>query len=335
MTDPGERPIIVIKKKVHGGHGHHGGSWKVAIADLMTAMMALFMVLWLVGQSPKTKSAVGAYFRDPMGLAGGGNTERSTGPHSGGASFFQGGNTPVNRDMGFAPGRIDLSDSNSGRAREEALELSQARDRLRQALMALRSDTWSRHVELTAVEEGLRIEVQDDFSGSLFSPGSTTINPAAREVMETIAAEIGMLPNRVVIEGHTDAQASRGRRGKNSNWEISTRRANAARRFLIEHGMRRDQVAEIRGYAAQRLRLWHQPSSPRNRRITILVLLERGTRKMGVDDKGQQHPLLKTLQNLDHREKGPSNRVELSPSGETLSPVPADGGTTPTGIPEP
>ena len=162
-----------------------------------------------------------------------------------------------------------------------------------------------------------------------------SINAAAREVMSTIAREIGMLPNRVVIEGHTDAQANRTRRGSSTNWEISTRRANAARRFLIDNGMRRDQVAEIRGYASQRLRLWHEPQSPRNRRITILVLLERGVKKMGVDDQGKQHPLLKTLQNLDYREKGPTNQVELTPAGETLPSVPPDGGVRPTGLPEP
>lgn len=326
MSAGEERPIIIIKKKGHGGHGHHGGSWKVAIADLMTAMMALFMVLWLVGQSPKTRSSVGAYFRDPMGLAGGGNTENSTGPHSGGASFHTGGNTPINPDMGFTAGRVDVDTGMQNSGRPDFLELSRARDRLAQALMALRMDTWSRHIELTSVEEGLRIEIQDDFDDSLFLSGSTRINPKAEAVLIAIAEELGALPNRVVIEGHTDS-APAGRRSRVSNWEISTERANAARRFLLAHGMRQDQVAEVRGYAAQRLRLWHEPDNPRNRRISVLVLLERGKKKVTADDRRDDHPLLERLQNLDYRNQSPGNELELAPGGSNLPAVPPDGGS--------
>ncbi|TPV96473.1 MAG: flagellar motor protein MotB [Myxococcales bacterium FL481] len=321
-----ERPIIIVKKKGHGGHGHHGGSWKVAIADLMTAMMALFMVLWLIGQSPKTRSSVGAYFRDPMGLAGGGNTENSTGPHSGGASFHSGGNTAINPEMGFTAGRVDLETGMAKLGRPDLLELSRARERLAQALMALRMDTWSRHVELTSVDEGLRIEVQDDFQDSLFVSGSTKINPKAESVLIAIAEELGALPNRVVIEGHTDA-APTGKRSRVSNWEISTQRANSARRFLLAHGLRRDQVSEVRGYASQRLRLWHEPDNPRNRRISVLVLLERGAKKVGHGDPKQAHPLLERLQNLDYRNQSLGNELELAPGGTVLPAVPPDGGS--------
>ena len=103
----GERPIIIVKKGGHGDHGHHGGAWKVAYADFVTAMMALFMVLWLVGQSPKTRSTVGAYFRDPLGLAGGGNNEFNRGPNAGGAGFFEGGNTAMSMEVAITSGRVD------------------------------------------------------------------------------------------------------------------------------------------------------------------------------------------------------------------------------------
>ena len=317
----GEKPVIIIKKGGHGGHGHHGGSWKVAIADLMTAMMALFMVLWLVGQSPKTKSAVGAYFRDPMGLAGGGNTEDNTGPNAGGASFFDGGNAAVAPEIALTPGQIG---DEGPSASPQMQQITSARERLAQALMALSGDNWARHVDMTAVEQGLRIEVQDDEEDSLFAPGSTKINPAAKKVLTTIGAELSMLPNRVVIEGHTDARPAGHR--KLTNWEISANRANAARRFLVDAGLRRDQVLEVRGYADRRLRLWHDPNNPRNRRISILVLLERGKQRPAPDGPpAEPHPLLEKLQNLDYEAQGPTDELELTPAGDKLPPTPPEG----------
>ena len=127
MADPDKRPIIIIKKKKIHGHGGHVGAWKVAFADFVTAMMALFMVLWLVAQSPQTKSAVGAYFRDPLGIENGGNTEVNTGPNTGGAGFFEGGNTAVAVDTSFSAG---------GGGKEVGLLLNTVA-RLRPAAMAL------------------------------------------------------------------------------------------------------------------------------------------------------------------------------------------------------
>lgn len=320
----GERPIIIIKKGGHGDHGHHGGAWKVAYADFVTAMMALFMVLWLVGQSPKTRSTVGAYFRDPLGLAGGGNNEFNRGPNAGGAGFFEGGNTAMSMEVAITSGRID--EDGFGKKKEDMVQLNQARDRLAQALMSLRSDHWARHVELTATEEGLRIEIQDDEKDSLFVTGSARINKEAEPVLEAIANEVGLMPNRVVIEGHTDSTGGGG--ANDGNWALSAARANSARGFFVEHGLRRDQVAEIRGYADQRLRLWHDPESPRNRRISMLVLLERGHRRALADvPKDAPHPLVKRLEDLDYDERGPSDPIEVAPQGDALPRTPRSGPT--------
>jgi len=328
----GERPIIIVKKKVHGEHGHHGGAWKVAYADLVTAMMALFMVLWLIGQSPKTRSTVGAYFRDPLGLAGGGNNEVNTGPQSGGAGFFEGGNTALSIEMAITNGRI--SKGSSGQDREELVQLSHARDRLAQALMALRSNAWARHVELTATEEGLRIEIQDRGDVSLFVGGTSRLNPEAEPLLSAIAEELGLMPNRVVIEGHTDATPA----GRNtSNWELSANRANAARTYLTGHGLRREQVAEVRGYADQRPRLWHDPKNPRNRRVSVLVLLERGNkREHNPEEPPKAHPLVERLEDLDYAAQGPDGPIEVSPSGARLPATPPDGpGEQPAPKPKP
>jgi chemotaxis protein MotB len=327
----GERPIIVIKKGRHAEHGHHGGAWKVAYADFVTAMMALFMVLWLVGQSPKTRSTVGAYFRDPLGLAGGGNTEYNRGPNSGGAGFFEGGNTAMSMEVAITSGRID--EEGHGKKKDDIIRLNQARDRLAQALMALRSDHWARHVELTATEEGLRIEIQDDDNESLFLSGSAKINPAAKNVLTAIAGEVGLMPNRVVIEGHTDA--TRTATSDDGNWPLSTQRANSARAFFVTNGLRRDQVASVEGYADQRLRLWHDPTNPRNRRVSMLVLLERGHRKALAEvPQNVEHPLVERLEDLDYQTQGPSDPIEIAPIGRRLPLTPgsgpAPGGPTPT-----
>ncbi len=298
-SSPDKRPIIIVKKKVHG-HGHHGGAWKVAFADFVTALMALFMVLWLVAQSPQTKSAVGAYFRDPLGIESGGNTEINTGPNTGGAGFFDGGNTAVAVDTSFSAGN-----GAEQRPTKELPELSNARSRLTQALMALHMDSWARHVELTAVEEGLRIEIQDGDDANLFAAGGSKLDPSARPVLEAIAAEIGMLPNHVVIEGHTDATPA-GRRL--SNWDLSTSRANAARQFFVDAGVRDEQVVEVRGYADRRPKLWHKPNDARNRRISILVMIGGPSGAGGIHsaDEESGHPLIQRLRSLDVQAQGGS-----------------------------
>lgn len=310
-----KRPIIIVKKKGHGGHGHHGGAWKVAFADFVTAMMALFMVLWLVAQSPQTKSAVGAYFRDPLGLNTGGNTEVNTGPNTGGAGLFGGGNTAVAVDTTFAAGKGE-----DARPTKELLELSSARNRLTQALMALHMDSWARHVELTAVEDGLRIEIEDSEDASLFSPGGSKINAAAKPTLSVIAKELAILPNKLVVEGHTDATPAGGR---TDNWDLSTARANAARRFLLDGGVDDEQVVEVRGYSDRRPRLWHKPTDARNRRISILVLLraaERGEPDHSANDEPAGHPLIQRLRALDVEAQGPKNEVELAPDGKAVLP---------------
>ncbi|MBX7082498.1 MAG: OmpA family protein [Nannocystaceae bacterium] len=308
-----KRPIIIVKKKGHGGHGHHGGAWKVAFADFVTAMMALFMVLWLVAQSPQTKSAVGAYFRDPLGIESGGNTEINTGPNTGGAGFFGGGNTAVAVDTSFAAGN-----GAERRPTKELPELSNARNRLTQALLALHMDSWARHVELTAVEDGLRIEILDSEDLQLFAPGSAKLDPAAKPVLTAVAREVGALPNRIVIEGHTDATPSPGKLG---NWELSIERASAARRFLVGAGVRDEQLLEVRGYADRRPKLWHKPTDPRNRRISILVMLGE---KAGADGSSEAeesgHPLIQRLRALDVEAQGPTDTLELQPDGKRALP---------------
>lgn len=231
------RPIIVIKKKgAHGGH--HGGAWKVAYADFVTAMMALFIVLWLLNSSKQVQEAVGGYFKDPTG------TSRKVGSNMAGA----GENFILTKD-----------------------NMPKLKEQLQKSLRQVANfDKLKNQIEMTVTSEGLRIELLESATGTFFESGSPHASTAGRDLLTALAEELGELPNRVTIEGHTDAKPySNG--GDYSNWELSSDRANVARRLMQEHGLRANQVSQVRGYADQKLRNTADPLEPANRRITLIV----------------------------------------------------------------
>jgi chemotaxis protein MotB len=238
MADNRGRPIIVIKKKVSHG-GHHGGAWKVAYADFVTAMMSLFIVLWLMGSSTKVKKAVAGYFNDPKGTGQLlGTTMNGTGEETAG------------------PG-------------DKALQ--ELKDKLEQEIKDKKElSKLSKQIEMTITAEGLRIELIEDKNGTFYQSGSPKLSGSGQELLALVAAELKTLPNGLLIEGHTDAlQYSND--NNYSNWELSADRANSARRLLQQDGVRSDQVTQVRGYADQMLRLKNSPNDPSNRRISILV----------------------------------------------------------------
>lgn len=233
----GKPQIIVIKRK--GGHGgHHGGAWKVAYADFVTAMMALFIVLWLMNSSKQIQEAVGGYFKDPSG------TSKMVGSDKAGT----GDNLPL--------GKQDMA-----RLKEE----------LQNAIRQITDfDKLKAHIEMTVTAEGLRIELMESETGLFFESGSAVPTDSAREVLTALAPELGKIPNRVSLEGHTDSRPFSA--GANySNWELSADRANACRRLMLANGLRPEQVAEVRGFADQNLRNKVDPTDAGNRRITVLV----------------------------------------------------------------
>ena len=246
---------IIVKKVVHGHHGHHGGAWKVAYADFVTAMMAFFLVMWIVGQSKQTKEAIAGYFRDPVAFEN--KTGAGSGVLPGADSGLQGGGRPVP-----AP----PTDIKSATA-----TLERAAEHLREALS--RTPAFAAlgdQIEIQITEEGLRIELLESPEGGFFDSGSAMIKADSVEVLTIIAQELSKLSNPVAIEGHTDRMPfSAGR--QYTNWELSTERANAARRVLQEAGLPDAQLAEIRGLASTQLRLPDNPLAPQNRRISIVV----------------------------------------------------------------
>jgi len=237
---PGNKvqPIIVIKKK--GGHGgHHGGAWKVAYADFVTAMMALFIVLWLMNSSEKVKKAVAGYFNDPKGTA----------------NLL--GTTMNGNGMTVQPGNVENLQKLKARLEQEIKE--------RKELEKL-----SKQIEITITPEGLRIELLEDKNGTFYQSGSPRLSANGQELLALLATELKTLPNDLLIEGHTDA-TQYSSDANYSNWELSADRANSARRLLQEHGVRSNQVTQVRGYADQLLRIASNPTDPSNRRISILV----------------------------------------------------------------
>jgi chemotaxis protein MotB len=231
------KPVIVIKKK--SGHGgHHGGAWKVAYADFVTAMMSLFIVLWLMNTSEKVKQAVAGYFNDPSGKS-----------------------TQTGTDQSGTSENLALTENNIPELKKKIEEAIRKMNDLK----ALQNQ-----IQITITPEGLRIELLETKDGTFFDSGSAKLNKNGQELLEMLSQQLGGLPNRISIEGHTDAQpfASDGGYG---NWDLSTDRANAARRVMQTSGFRKDQVSQVRGYADQKLRVPLNPLDPSNRRISLIV----------------------------------------------------------------
>ena len=231
------KPIIIIKKS--GGHGgHHGGAWKVAYADFVTAMMALFIVLWLLNSSKQVQVAVGGYFKDPTG------TSKQVGSNMQGSG------------ESFALTKDDMP-----KLREELQKTVRQLDNF---------DSLKDHIEMTVTAAGLRIELTESASGTFFDSVSPTPTQNGREMLIALAHEVGKLPNKISFEGHTDAKPF-ARDSNYGNWELSVGRANAARRLMQQNGVKDDQVAQIRGYADQQLRKAASPEDPTNRRISLII----------------------------------------------------------------
>jgi chemotaxis protein MotB len=236
-VEPNKAPIYIIKKKINHG-GHHGGAWKVAYADFVTAMMALFIVLWLLNTSQDVKDAIAGYFKDPNG----------TGRMAGSSQAGMGESLNVERD------NLDHLKEKLEQMMKQTPELAELKDQ----------------VQMTVTGEGLRVELLETEKGFFFESGSAKPSSNGEEFLQKLAAEVGKMKNKLVIEGHTDAKPFSSERGY-SNWELSADRANSARHIMQEHGIQKDQVSQVRGFADQHLRKPENPEDPSNRRISVIV----------------------------------------------------------------
>ena len=250
-------PIIIKKKK--GGHGGgHGGAWKVAYADFVTAMMALFIVLWIVGQNQSVKGAISEYFKDPVAF----NEKVKASGGTGILPDF----SPPGAKGGDQPPALYVSQN-------QPIDLKQLEEEKKKIEEMIKNtpafDKFKGQVEITVTNEGLRIELVDNSTGLFFDVGSARLKVETVQMLSKIAAEIGKLPNRVIVEGYTDARPYVT--PNYSNWELSVDRANAARKIMSENGLQKNQVHAVRGFADQRLRRPENPMDFSNRRVSILV----------------------------------------------------------------
>jgi chemotaxis protein MotB len=245
MTDKNGRPIIIIKKKVVA-QAHHGGAWKVAYADFVTAMMSLFIVLWLMNSNAKVKEAVAGYFKDPAGVG-----------------KFAGTNME-GRDKTIVVQTPPPPPVNK--------EMEKLKDEIEKALKNLPSFPKVKdHIAITVTNEGVRMDLMETAKGLFFENGSPTPTKEGLEVLHVVSDLVSKMPNRLMIEGHTDSVPFVGNSGY-SNWELSSDRANSARIIMQGSGVRAGQLFQIRGFADQQLRLADKPKDPSNRRISIVVL---------------------------------------------------------------
>ncbi|MBX3043767.1 MAG: OmpA family protein [Candidatus Kapabacteria bacterium] len=279
-----EQPIIIKKVKKGGGHGHHGGAWKVAYADFVTAMMAFFIVMWILASSEEVKQQVSDYFNNPMEY-----------------SIFTG-----ERKTGSIPVELDLADPKTGRkedgksdnvmkfdkettdtlfnrimqrASQDSVQAAQRVSKVSQEIAGMMQRLRAEKPDLTTVlenikiemtKEGLRIELLESSENCFFEIGSARLSKQAEEILRILGEEIGKLPNFVELEGHTDARAYKSSTGY-TNWDLSTDRANSARKVLQIYGLWEGQLTKVTGFADQQLRTPDNPFDMTNRRVSILV----------------------------------------------------------------
>ncbi|MBN1614936.1 MAG: OmpA family protein [Deltaproteobacteria bacterium] len=248
-------PIIIKRIRKNRHHEAHGGSWKVAYADFVTAMMAFFLLLWLLSMvSTEKRIAVSEYFK---------NYTIFQEISAGGSRSFMNASTHVFDKKGTGPAKITKASAQEIVATEEMVKkLKSAVDEKLKSM--------SNQVLVDVVDDGVRIQIVDADGSLMFQLGSAEPTERARAIIKLVSENIRERTNRIVIEGHTDAAPFRG--AQTTNWELSTSRASAARRELEKNGVDPNQIAKVVGYADQELLIKENPKDPRNRRISITLL---------------------------------------------------------------
>ncbi|WP_277961636.1 flagellar motor protein MotB [Pseudomonas sp. RIT-To-2] len=276
------QPIIIKRVKRFAG-GHHGGAWKIAFADFATAMMAFFLVLWLLSTAtPEQKLAIAGYFQDPVGFS-----------ESGSPYIIDMGGTPklapdktLNPDIESSPPTPTTPDKiNENDAEQMAEKIDQ--ERLNLLLQELQNKVdqnpqlqkFKDQILFEITQEGLRIQIMDAENRPMFDTGSARLKPYFEDILLAMADTIKAVPNKISVSGHTDAQPYSGQ-GDFGNWELSANRANAARRALEGGGYPDGQVARVVGYASSSLFDRKNPLNPVNRRIDIVVLTKKAQREI-------------------------------------------------------
>jgi chemotaxis protein MotB len=331
MSSEKAKSTIVIKKIKKGGHGHHGGAWKIAYADFVTAMMAFFLLMWLLGSTTKGDlKGISDYFQSPLQVA------MSGGSGAGDANSLIQGGGPSLTD---APGQVKRGDTEAEkkrraqeraeRAKRERIQMEALKAKLEAALQLNPKLSEMRHqIRIEITPDGLRIQIVDDFNRPMFTLGGAQVQPYMRDLLQEIGRVLNEVDNKVALSGHTDAAPYVGGERGYSNWELSADRANASRRELIGGGMNADKVLRVVGLADSSLLNKDNPRDPLNRRITIIVMNKIAEEKMnkagGEIEAGSVDEVERGLQQEVSNDVAPS---QVATTTQPTAPAAASPGT--------
>ncbi len=266
---------IVVRRKKGGAHaGHHGGAWKIAYADFVTALMAFFLLMWLLGSTSKyDKEGIEKYFNTPLSALFSGKDSSPATP----SSIVQGGGSNI---ADTRPGVGQMTQPNPPAqtitpqlASDEMQRLQQLKQKLTSLIEHVPAlNAYKDQIRISITSEGLRIEIVDSQKRPMFASGSAHMQPYAVTILTQIGAALNDVENHISIAGHTDDVAYQGGEDGYTNWELSSDRANAARRALVTGGMRLEKVLQVRGLADVLPMQGNDPNAPTNRRISILIM---------------------------------------------------------------
>ena len=268
---------IIIKRVKKGGHAAHGGAWKIAYADFVTAMMAFFLLMWLLGSTTEgDKKGIADYFSSPLKVAmfgGSGSGDASSVVKGGGQDLTRQTGQVKAGDVESVRRTINLKALKEEQRRAEKVRLQQLKDKVEKVIAENpRLAALGGQIRLDMTREGLRIQIVDENNRPMFDSGSAVVKPYMRDLLRELGNVLTEVPNRLTLEGHTDSVPfSAGERGY-SNWELSADRANASRRELVAGGLPDARVLRVQGLASSKLLDAQQPESPVNRRISIIVM---------------------------------------------------------------
>jgi chemotaxis protein MotB len=269
---------IIIKKVKKGGHAAHGGAWKIAYADFVTAMMAFFLLMWLLGSTTDgDKKGIADYFNSPLKVAllngGSGSGDSSSVIKGGGTDLSRSHGQVKNGDVQAPRHTINLQRLKAEQIRAEGAMLQELSEKVQSELQnSPKLAQFASQIKLDMTRDGLRIQIVDEQNRPMFDSGSPLVKPYMRELLRAIGSVLAEVPNRITLEGHTDAQAFPGGDKGYGNWELGADRANAARRELIAGGLGDDRVLRVLGLASSQPFNPADPNDPQNRRISIIVM---------------------------------------------------------------
>jgi chemotaxis protein MotB len=308
---------IIIKRIKKGGHAKHGGAWKIAYADFVTAMMAFFLLMWLLGSTTEgDKKGIADFFNSPLKVSlmgGSGSGDSSSVVRGGGADLSRSSGQVKDGDVPAKRRLLNLKALQAEQKRAELARLEALKSKVEQALAASpKLEAMKSQIRLDMTKDGLRIQITDEQNRPMFDSGSAVVKPYMRELLQEIGHVLSDVPNHITLEGHTDAQPFSGGERGYSNWELSSDRANSSRRELVAGGLPDDRMLLVQGMASSKLFIPEDPHSPLNRRISIIVM-----------NREAEDRLLKLVPGSDESDLAAAAEAVLAPPSAQPSLAPA------------